>query len=114
MQDKVATPSGAVQPIQQWDATVRPHHIVAERSVRSQANIHENYKAAFAKYGDLNICTGTGMMDQYLPWYIGMAFPFIIPSAVGGYDVPHKPRWRRPEDDDVPEDRRQRKGFLQH
>ena len=42
------------------------------------------------------------MIDQHLPWYLGTAFPFTMPSAVGSYDVPHKSRWRRPEDDDVP------------
>ena len=79
--------------------------MVAERSVRSQANIHENYKNIFAKFGDLNIQTGSTMVDQHLPWYLGSAFPFTLPSAVGGYDVPHKPRWRRPEDEDLPEPR---------
>ena len=76
--------------------------MVAERSVRSQANVHENYKNIFAKFGDLNIQTGSTMVDQHLPWYLGSAFPFTLPSAVGGYDVPHKPRWRRPEDEDLP------------
>ena len=76
--------------------------MVAERSVRSQANIHENYRNIFAKFGDLNIQTGSTMVDQHLPWYLGSAFPFPLPSAVGGYDVPHKPRWRRPEDEDLP------------
>ena len=113
VQDKVATPSDAAQSIQKWDSTLRPHHIVAERSVRSQANIHDNYKTVFAKYGDVNIQTGNGMVDQHLPWYIGMAYPFTLPSAVGGYDVPQKPRWRRPEDDDLPEDRSLMKDFLQ-
>ena len=81
VQDKVATPSDAAQSIQKWDSTLRPHHIVAERSVRSQANIHDNYKTVFAKYGDVNIQTGNGMVDQHLPWYIGMAYPFTLPSG---------------------------------
>ena len=113
VQDKVATPSDAMQPIQKWDAVLRPHHIVAERSVRSQSNIHENYIAVFAKYGDVNIQTGNGMTDQHVPWYLGMAYPFTLPSAVGGYDVPQKPRWRRPEDEDLPEERAVMQGFLQ-
>ena len=113
VQDKVATPSDAAQSIQKWDRTLRPHHIGAERSVRSQANIHENYKSVFGKFGDVNIQTGTGMVDQHLPWYIGMAFPFTLPSAVGGYDVPQKDRWRRPEDNEIPEDGIFMKEFLQ-
>ena len=41
------------------------------------------------------------MTDQHHAWFLGMAFPFTIPSAVGSHDVPHKPRWRRPEDKDI-------------
>ena len=102
-QDKVATPSDAPQSIQEWDRSLRPHHIVAERSVNSQANIHENYKAVFAQFGVFNIQTGThNMENQHLPWYLGMSFLFTLPSAVGGYDVPFQPRWWRPEDGDLP------------
>ena len=85
-----------------WDESVRPDHIVAERSARSQTNIHENYKSVFAQYGNLSIQTKNEMTDQHNAWYLGTAFPYTLPSAVGGYDVPYKPRWRRPEDDDIP------------
>ena len=57
IQDKVATPAEAANSIQEWDKTVRPHHIVAERSVHSQANVHENYKQTFAKYSAIDIQT---------------------------------------------------------
>ena len=106
VQDKVATPSEAPKYISEWDKTLRPHHIMAERSTRSQANIHENYKAVFSRFGKFNIQTGTEMTPQFFPWYLGMAFPFTLPSAVGGYDVPGCARWRRPEDDALPEDPR--------
>ena len=102
VQDKVATPPEALQSIEGWQRTTRPSHIVAERSVQSQSNIHENYAAVFGKYGDFNITTASTMTKQFVPWYLGMAFPFTMPSAVGGYDVPDHPRWRRPEDEDLP------------
>ena len=102
VQDKVATPPEALQSISSWQHTTRPSHIVAERSVQSQSKIHENYAAVFAKYGNFNIATGSTMIQQFVPWYLGMAFPFTMPCAVGGYDVPHHPRWRRPEDEDLP------------
>ena len=102
VQDKVATPPEALQFINTWQHTTRPAHIVAERSAQSQSNIHENYAAVFAKYGNVNITTGSTMTQQFVPWYLGMAFPFTLPCAVGGYDVPHHARWRRPEDADLP------------
>ena len=102
IQDKVATPAENLQSVQSWNASARPQHIVAERSVRSQSNIHEHYDSIFAKFGDFNITTGTVMTKQHVPWYLGMAFPFTLPCAVGGYDVPQHSRWRRPEEEDIP------------
>ena len=102
VQDKIATPPEAIESISSWQKTTRPSHIMAERSVRSQGNIQENYASIFAAFGDVNITTGTKMTEQFVPWYLGMAFPFTLPCAVGGYDIPHSPRWRRPEDSDVP------------
>ena len=102
VQEKHATPAEAAKDIREWDKTLRPQHIVAERSVQSQGNVHENYKHVFAKYSTFEIESGTKLTEQFLPWYIGMAFPFTLPLAVGGYDVPFQSRWRRPEDEDVP------------
>ena len=42
-----------------------------------------------------------------------MAFPFTLPLAVGGYDVPFKPRWRRPEYEDIPWPRECLPGWLE-
>eukprot|EP00959_Pyramimonas_sp_CCMP1952_P150958 3159070-Pyramimonas_sp.AAC.1 len=42
------------------------------------------------------------MTDQFNAWYLGMAFPYTLPCAVGGYDVPKRGRWRRPEERDLP------------
>ena len=105
IQEKHATPAEAAKDIREWDKTVRPQHIVAERSVHSQANTHENYQHVFAKYSSFEIQTSSKMISQFLPWYIGMAHPFTLPLAVGGYDVPYQPRWRRPENDDIPKPR---------
>ena len=88
--------------VKAWDQIQRPLCILAERSVHSQANIHENYKQVFAQYGTFKIDTGSTFVDQFKPWYLGMAHPYTIPVAVGGYDVPHQERWRRPEDESIP------------
>eukprot|EP00959_Pyramimonas_sp_CCMP1952_P348683 7304611-Pyramimonas_sp.AAC.1 len=57
----------------------------------------------FNKFGDLQIDTGTEMTDQFNARYLGMAFHYTLPCAVGGYDVPRRPRRRRPEDKDLPQ-----------
>ena len=46
-------------------------------------------------------------------WYLGMAFPFTLLHAVGGYDVSDRPRLRRPEHKDLPTPRRTSPNWLQ-
>ena len=91
------TPPEPARVIEDFVNSLTPSYIVAERSSKSQANIAENYKSVFSRFGDLNISTGTEMTYQHTSWYLGMAFPFALPRAVGGYDPPDVPRWRRPE-----------------
>ena len=81
VQDKVATPADAPQAVVEWDKTLRPHHLVAERRSRCQSNIHEHYKAVFSQYGSLGISTGIKMENQHAPYYLGMTFPFTLPSV---------------------------------
>ena len=102
VQDKVATPPEPAKAIERFVHALSPSYLVAERSSKSQSNMAENYKSVFAKFGDVNLQTGTEMTNQHTSWYLGMAFPFTLPRAVGGYDVPNRPRWRRPETNDLP------------
>ena len=73
IQEKIETPPEVLKDVAAWDRTLRPHHIVAERSVRSQANIHENYKAVFSAFGDFSIQTEIEMTNQHnlgtLAWH---------------------------------------------
>ena len=114
VQDKVATPPEPEKHISVWEAEQMPHYIMAERSTKSQSAIHENYRSVFAAYGCFNIQTGNRFVPQFNPWYLGMAFPWTISCAVGGYDVPNQPRWRRPEDDDLPDPPAVLPGWLTH
>ena len=84
VQDKVATPAEAPKDTRLWEESSRPHHIVAERSTKGQTNIHDNYKSVFSRYGEIQMQTGTEFIDQHNPQYLGMAFPFTQPCAVGG------------------------------
>ncbi len=50
-----------------------------------------------SQYQNLEVQTGSVMMDQFRPQYLGMAFPDTLPAAVGGYDMLGQPKWRRPD-----------------
>ena len=59
---------------------------------------HEHHAEVLARYQNLEIRLGNAMQPQFEPHYLGLAFPFTLPCAVGGYDVPGRDiRWRRPE-----------------
>ena len=106
------TPPEPTKVIEKFVHGLSPSYTVAECSTKSQANVAENYKSVFARFGDVNIRTGREMEDQHTAWYLGMAFPYTMPLAVGGYDVPDAPRWRRPESSNLPTPRALLKDWL--
>ena len=94
--DKNATPAEPAASVEELNATLRPLEIVAERSSRSMSEAHNEYGSVFQKFQTLDVQTGSAMLPQFRPQYIGMAFPFTWPAAVGGVDIPGQERWRRP------------------
>ena len=56
---------------------------------------HEEHGVVLARYQTLDFQTGSTMLDQFHAAYLGIAFPFTIPVAVGSYDVKGQERWRR-------------------
>ena len=102
--DKNATPAEPAKAIMAMEKEMRPLNLVGEQSSNSASTVHEEHGNILARYQKLEVVTGSTMVDQFRPQYLGSAYPFTMPSAVGGYDVPGKNRWRRPllEDIDVP------------
>ena len=68
VQDKVATPPEAAKVVEEFIHGLAPSYIVAERSTRGQANIAENYKSVFSRFGDVSVQTGTEMTNQHTAW----------------------------------------------
>ena len=99
--DKNATPTEPISELSLLEATLRPLQLVAERSSATGSNAQHEYATYLGRFSDLVIQTGSQMQDQFRAPYLGMAHPFTLPVAVGGYDVPGKPRWRRPTDNEV-------------
>ena len=97
IQEKNATPAEPVASVREVEESLRPLQIVAERSGTSASGIHDEYSDVLSRFaGTLEMRTGSIMMSQFVPQYIGMAFAFTQPAAVGGYDLPGQDRWRRP------------------
>ena len=94
IQDKSATPAEPARSIGEPNDTLRPMQIVGERSASSQSQAHEEYASVLERFQSIDIQTGSTMLNQFRPQYIGMAHPFTLPFAVGGCDIPGQERWR--------------------
>jgi len=101
MQDKNATPSEPAGDVQTLYNTLRPLEIVAGRSSNSLSEAHNEHKSVFQRFKDMEVNTGSVMLDQHRPQYLGMTFLFSLPAAVGGIDIRGQDRWRRPSEEEV-------------
>ena len=103
MHDKNATPAEPVKNLKSLEKELRPLSLVAERSSKAASTVHEEHASILARYQTLEIKTGSEMLKQFRPQYLGMAHPYTLPVAVGGCDIPGHPRWRRPTAQEVEE-----------
>lgn len=94
--DTNATPAERAASVEELNATLRPLEFVAERTSRSMSEAHNEYGSVFQMFQTLDVQTGSAILPQFRPQYIGMAYPFTWPAAVGSVDIPGQYRWRRP------------------
>ena len=87
------------------EPTLRPTSLVAQQSSQSVSGAYEEHGNVLASYQTLEIQTGSTMLSQHHPQYLGFANPFTLPVAVGGYDMSGKKRWRRPINSVLEEER---------
>ena len=96
--DKRSAPEEPRCSIEELIAGMRPLSLVAEGSGKSASMAHHDEEGVFARYQTLEVSTGSVLLDQFQPQYLGLAHPFTLPLAVGGYDVPGKERGGRAHD----------------
>ena len=97
LSDKRSTPEEPSCPTQELMDGMRPLSLVDEASGKSASRAHLEQESVLARYQTLEVTTGNTLLDQFQPQYLGLAHPFTLPVAVGGYDIPKKTRWRRPD-----------------
>ena len=116
---KNATPSAATQDAEALAArmqNLKPNAVVLEKSCVPDADVTSQTTAALLavaaeareareatrRRDRLCVATGTQMMDQFEPWYFGVAFAYLFKYCTGLPDPAEftgKPRWRRFEDE---------------
>ena len=92
--DKIATtaePAGNIDEI--W-ARFRPIETLEQRSTNASSSARNEYGYALSRYQNVGVHIGSTVLNQSVPWHIGMSLRFTLPVAVGGFDFPGKD-WRR-------------------
>ena len=95
VQEKNQTPSEPVAFLEEVEAGLKPLCLSATSSAKSSSTVFEEHGGILSRYG-LHVETGSTMLNQFEPSYLGLANPFTLPIAVGGPDIPGHDRWRRP------------------
>jgi hypothetical protein len=88
----------------------RPNAVVDEKSSLDDGDINARRVAAVTSIvdqlrtgsergeenvGDINISTGSEMIDQFRPWFFSVAFPFCFKSSLACPDLERRGRYRR-------------------
>ena len=107
----VAEEQSLADVLAEFTCSMKPNAVVNEKSVTGHGDHEAMTKAALhhisetvepqsATVQTLKIKTGQQVMDQFEPWYFGVAFAFVFKYCLGMPDLPawsKKPRWRRPQ-----------------
>ena len=107
----VAEEQSLADVLAEFTCSMKPNAVVNEKSVTGHGDHEAMTKAALhhisemvepksATVQTLKIKTGQQVLDQFEPWYFGVAFAFVFKYCLGMPDLPawsKKPRWRRPQ-----------------
>ena len=85
---KNATPDPAPTSVGEVFDQVRPSAILAERSSHNIADGNDQRANALSSYALLQVQTGSRFIQQWNAQYAALAFPFVLPYAVGGPEFP--------------------------
>ena len=100
--DKPATPAErtrSAMDLEQELQRARPLVLTAQRDSDVNKDIENSRVNAFAEFSQLQIRTGSTLLDQFHTNYIPRVFALTLPWCVGGPDFPNQPRHRRCFDD---------------
>ena len=73
----------------------RPQLLLNQRDGDSQKNVEASRINAFSTISQVQLKTGSNLIDQFHTFYIPRVFHMSLPWYVGGPDFPRQKRWRR-------------------
>ena len=96
--DKAATPAPRMynaEDLQLEMERTRPQILLNQRDSDTQKNVEASRSNAFSTISQLQLKTGSNLIDQFHASYIPRVFNMSLPWCVGGPDFPRQKRWRR-------------------
>ena len=96
--DKAATPAPRIYNEADLDLEMertRPQLLLNQRDGDSQKNVEASRSNAFSTISQVQLKTGSNLIDQFHTFYIPRVFHMSLPWYVGGPDFPRQKRWRR-------------------
>ena len=100
--DKAATPAERILSdtdlLREFERA-RPLSLMAQRDSDVNKDIVASRSSALGMFSELEVCTGSNLIDQFKSSYIPRVFCMTFPHCVGGPDFPQQPRDRRRFDD---------------
>ena len=96
--DKAATPAERIfdlSGLQKELDRARPSLLMAQRDSDATKDVSASRISAFSDFSEMELITGSNLIDQFETTYIPRVFNITLPWCVGGPDFAHKPRYRR-------------------
>ena len=100
--DKAATPAERIRSAAQLSRNMdraRPNILFAQRDSDARKEIEASRTSAFSTFSELDLRTGSKLLDQFQGSYIPRVFHLTLPWCVGGPDLRGRERFRRSSGD---------------
>ena len=96
--DKAATPAVRIwneADLQLEMERARPQLLLTQRDSDAQKNVEASRSNALSTISEIQLQTGSDLIDQFHTSYVPRVFNMSLPWCVGGPDFPRQKRWRR-------------------
>ena len=100
--DKAATPAERIRSAAELARTMertRPNILLSQRDSDARKEVEASRASAFSTFSELDLRTGSALLDQFQGSYIPRVFHMTLPWCVGGPDLRGRTRYRRSSED---------------
>ena len=96
--DKAATPAERIRSAAELERNMertRPNILFSQRDSDARKEVEASRASAFSTFSELDLRTGSALLDQFQGSYIPRVYHLALPWCVGGPDLRGRTRFRR-------------------